>query len=416
MQRHRSGFHRWLLPLLGALLAGCGQPAGDDAAAVIPGIDPGKKTITVGMLNDESGPVGAIGRPWAAGKRILRRQVNAGGSGLLPDGWTLEYLERDHGSDPERVAAAFKEMRARVLFIGTSFGTANTLALRPQLQRNGLVAFPASLSSQMGEFEYTPPLAPSYRIEALRGLDWAVQRAGAAEKLKLGLVYQQDEYGTEVLEAVTGGAQRLGVALVSTQPYAAGQADYAGIVGALRQAGATQVMLATVPSATGPILGIAAQLKYQPLWIGNSPSWTDRFFDPTVVPPSNFANYHWVMSTAYWGEKVPFMKAFLAAYEQYGRELAPPDYYVMAAYWQGLLEVEIARRMIESGDLSRAGYLRALRGLAGYDPGGAIAGAPDFTRLPYVAGTRSRVLKPDFARASWTVAGEYATPSTLTPE
>lgn len=399
-----------LWPVAALLLCACGSsaPPGADAS---PGIDAQKKIIRVGMLNDESGPVAAIGRPWAAGKRVLQRQVNAGGSGLLPDGWTLEYIERDHGYNPQRSVQLFNEIRDQVLFIGGSFGTPNTLPLRPLLQRYQIVAFPVSLSSKMAEFEFTPPLGPSYKNEIKRGLDWAIEQAGGPDPLKAGLIYQQDDYGLDGLEALTEAARLRGVAIVSQQTYSAGQADYTAVVTALKTSGATHVFLTAVPSATAPILGIAAQLDYKPVWIGNSPSWIDRFFDATVVPPAIFANYYWVQSLAFWGENVPFMKSFLEAYETFGREYAPPDYYLLLAYASGFTQLEIVRRMIASGDLSRAGFLKALRSFKDYDTQGVVAESPDFTRLPYNAGSKSRVLKPDFDKKSWKVVSGYAAPS-----
>ncbi len=396
----------WLAVVL--FMTACG---GAPPGASAPGIDPQKKIIRIGMLNDESGPVAAIGRPFAAGKRVLLRQVNAGGSGLLPEGWTLEYIERDHGYNPQRSVQLFNEIRDQVLFIGGSFGTPNTLPLRPLLQRNQIVAFPVSLSSKMAEFEFTPPLGPSYKIEIKRGLDWAIGQAGGADKLKLGLIYQQDDYGLDGLEALTEAARLHAVTIVSQQTYSAGQADYTAVVTALKNSGATHVFMTAVPSATGAILGIAAQLDYRPVWIGNSPSWIDRFFDSKVVPPRIFDNFYLAQSVAFWGEDVPFMKSFLAAYEKFGRELAPPDTYLLQAYASGLTQMELLRRTIGSGDLTRAGFLKTLRSFKDYDTQGVLAESPDFTRLPYMAGTQSRILKPDFVKKSWTVAGGYAAPS-----
>lgn len=399
----------WLVAAV--LVSACGERGSDGAAPATPGVDVANRTVAIGMLNDESGPVAAIGRPWATGLRILVRQVNAGGSGYLPDGWKVQLVERDHGYNPQRSVQLFNEIRDQVLFIGTSFGTPNTLPLRPLLQRHQIVAFPISLSSKMAEFEFTPPIGPSYKLEVLRALDWMVEKAGGPKHIKLGVVYQQDDYGADGLEASRDGAAKLGLQIVTTQSYAAGQPDYTAVVAGLKDAGATHVILTTVPSATAPILGVAAQLDYKPVWVGNSASWIDRFFDAKVVPSTIFQNYHWVTSFTFWGENVPLMKPFLEAYEKYGRDLAPPDYYILAAYATGLMELQALSRTIQSGDLTRAGFLKALRGMKDYETYGATPEPLDFTQLPYVTGTKTRVLKPDFAKRSWTVAGGYAAPS-----
>ncbi len=169
------------------------------AAATLRGVDMEKKVIRIGMLNDESGPAATIGKPFAIGKRILAAQVNAGASGFLPEGWTVELLEKDHGYNPGKAEAAYKEMKDQVLFIGTSFGTPNTLPLQPFLKQDNMVAFPASLSSAMASFELTPPVGASYSIEAMRAVDYAVENAGGAEKVKLAIVYQQDDFGKDGL-------------------------------------------------------------------------------------------------------------------------------------------------------------------------------------------------------------------------
>ena len=64
------------------------------------GVDLTKKVIKVGALNAESGPAAPLGKPFALGKRIMAAQVNAGG--LLPEGWTVEMVERDHGYNPQK--------------------------------------------------------------------------------------------------------------------------------------------------------------------------------------------------------------------------------------------------------------------------------------------------------------------------
>src|SRR5690242_18959782 len=116
--------------------------------------------------------------------RVLVRQVNAGNSGLLPEGWKLEIVERDHAYYAQYSVQAYSDIHDQVLFLGTSFCTPNTLPLRDKLAADGMVAFPASLSSEMARNPYTPPIGASYKLEAMRAMDFAVEHAGGADKVK----------------------------------------------------------------------------------------------------------------------------------------------------------------------------------------------------------------------------------------
>lgn len=68
--------------------------------------------------------------------------------------------------------------------------------------------------------------------------------------------------------------------------------------------------------------------------------------------------------------------------------------------------------MIESGQISRAGYLHALKTLKNYDADGSFPEPLDFSALPYRTGSKTRILKPDPANNTWIVAADYATPQT----
>lgn len=390
---------------------------GDDGAATTEatgpavkadkGVDVASKTIKVGALNDESGVAAALGKPFALGKRIVVDMVNAGGSGLLPEGWKIELVERDHQYNPQKSVQAYNEIAKDVLFIATSFGTPNTLPLRPMLQRDGLIAFPASLSSKMAEHNNTPPLGASYSIEARRAMDWAVESAGGADKVKAAIVYQQDDYGQDGLKGWKAAAAKHGVTIVSEQAVAPTQKDFAAVVTALKGAGATHVLLTALPSATGPILGTAAQLQFAPVWIGNTPSWIDGFFK--LLPAPVLANYHWVTSMPFWGEDTKGMKQFLDAWEQFGKDKGNPDFYTLLSYVQGLTMLEAVRAAIESGDVTRAGFEKALHGVKGFNAGGLIQPV-DLSKVPYATGTSTRVLKPDVANKTWQQVAPYAAP------
>jgi branched-chain amino acid transport system substrate-binding protein len=305
---------------LTASLAACGKkvddknqtkdplPSGGSTAAppaaAAPGVDAAKKVISLGALNDESGPAKQLGVAIANGKRLVAKAVQAGAL-ELPDGWKIELVEKDHGYKPNQAVQLYKEIQDQVLFLTTSLGTAMTLPLREDLRRNNMLAFPAALSSEMAKDEHTPPLGPSYKMEAMRAMDWAVEAAGGADKVKAGIVYQRDDYGQDGIEGWQAGAAHHKVIIASEQTVKPTDQDFTTVVKALKDAGATHVLLATLPSHTPGILSAAAKLSYAPVWIGLTPTWIDLFF--AKLPPAIAGTFHWVTSLLYWGEDVPGM-------------------------------------------------------------------------------------------------------------
>ncbi|MFW6067795.1 MAG: ABC transporter substrate-binding protein, partial [Myxococcota bacterium] len=397
--------------LMGLLLVACEEKEEKQQAPELVGIDMDAKKVTIGALNDESGPAATIGKPYAVGKRLLAKAVNEGDLDILPEGWTVELVEKDHGYNPQKARQHYDAIKKRVLFIATSFGTPNTLPLVSELEKSGIVAYPASLSSELAQHRYTPPLGPSYKVEAMRALDWAVEKAGGADEMKVGIVYQQDDYGKDGLEGLRESAKHHDVEIVSEQAIAPGQTDVTAAISALKDADANYVLLTTLPSTTGPILGTAAQLKYQPTWIGNTPAWIDAFFDPETIPSAVFGDFYWATGLPYWGEEdVGGMKDFLKVYEKYGEEMAKPDFYILASYGQGLVELEALRRAIEKGEpVTREAYLEAMQSIEDYDASGMFQ-AIDLSEFPYETSDQTRILRPKMEDKTWEEVAPYASP------
>lgn len=386
------------------------------APAAARGVDAANKVIRIGALNDESGPAALLGKPFAAGKRILAAEVNAGGTGILPEGWTVQLVEKDHGYNPGKSEAAYKEIKDQVLFLGTSFGTPNTLPLRPYLQQDNMVAFPASLSSAMASFEHTPPAGASYTFEAMRAMDWIVEGAGGADKVKVGIVYDQTDYGKDGHAGLMAAVKHYGTAIAVEQTIAPGQKDFTAVVGALKKAGATHVLLTVLASSTGPILGTAAKMGFMPTWVGQTPSWIDPFFAHPQLPAQIFTKFVWLSGMPFWGEPVPGMDKFLAAYETHGKPLgARPDFYTMMSYIQGRLALEAANQALALGPLNPDTYMTALRNIDGWNAGGMIQPVSMRT-FPYQTATTVRILKPDFEKKSWTVVADYAEAKSMVKE
>ena len=85
---------RSTLPLFALVLAGCptetaSDAGGGDAASALKtdkGVDAAAKVLKIGMLNDESGPAAAIGKPYAIGFALA-----------LPQEWNGRFLFQGGG-------------------------------------------------------------------------------------------------------------------------------------------------------------------------------------------------------------------------------------------------------------------------------------------------------------------------------
>ncbi len=400
-------FRSFLLTVL--LVAGPAGPVaaeqGPPTLMTAPGVDFGGHVLTVGALNDESGPGAAIGRPYAIGKRILVAAVNSGQGKLLPRGWRIELVERDHGYQLERARQQFAELENQVFFFMTSFGTHLTNALVPGLRRGDIVAFPASLYSGLAAQPHTPVLGASYRRESMRAMDWVVE-AGETSVIRTGVVYQGDQYGLDGLDGWRTAADFHKIPMVAQEEYAPGHADFTAIVQRLQEARATHVFLSTLPSATGRLLKRAREIGYHPVWLGNTASWSDTFFDARSVSAEAFRNYYWVTGFPYWGEDVPIMEEFLDAFLANADDRSYEDFYILASYIQGRVALEAFRRMLEGGGADRQAYLEALEKLVH----GPDAPGEKFILHDYVAGGRSRVLHPEFDSGGWSVVADFRAP------
>ena len=113
-------------------------------------------------------------------------------------------------------------------------------------------------------FPTTFTILPSYIVEAKI---MAQYLQDTYPDKKLGLLYQDDDFGDDAL----AGFKQAGLNFAVKVPYASGSQGVAGVpatwIQKLSAGGAEVVVLFGVSSATGAALGTAAVLKYAPKWI-----------------------------------------------------------------------------------------------------------------------------------------------------
>jgi ABC-type branched-subunit amino acid transport system substrate-binding protein len=380
-----------LRPLAAVCVAGavamgataCGTGASGDAASggsgglkTGPGVDTAKKTITLGVLSPLSGPVAAIGAPLTAGQETYFKGVNASG-GI--DGWKVQLLKRDSKYDPQTQVQQFNGIKDKVAFLAQSLGSPTTKAIQPMADQMKMLIGAAAQDSAMVTDPVMAVIGTPYAIDIANGLDYILKQKGDTHA-KIGIVYQDDEYGQDGLRGYTAALHTYRFNSVARATYKVTDTDLTAQVQKMRSAGAQYVFFIGIPSAAAKLVGTAASQGYNPTWVFQGPAWSEYLMSsngtphgkPTPVAPALASNV-WVLGyTAQWGDKrVPGMARFLSATKRYAPKQIP-DYYYLYGYAMARMETAVLRQAIASGNLTREGILNAKLHLGSVDFGGLM--------------------------------------------
>jgi ABC-type branched-subunit amino acid transport system substrate-binding protein len=336
-----------------------------------PGIDVATKTIRIGDISALTGPAAPLGNAVAAGHRAYFDALNARG-GI--DGWKVKLTVKDSGYKPQEHVQLFNQLQSSVAILN-SFGSPTTKAIQTQVDQQKLVTFPASFDSLWGTDSVMAPVGAPYSVDIANVLDYYTN--SGAKKPKIGIVYQNDEYGADGLRGFKAAKSALGFADAGEQSFNAGDTSFTAQVQKLKAAGADAVVVTALPSATGPIVGTAATLGFKPQWILQGPAFLEQLItkDGNVgSPPTPVAAVlKGALVTSFaapWGDhSSPGMKQLVADHDRYSSGL-PPSIYFTLAYAQGQVQAAILRKAIASGNLTRTGILTAKENLGTVDLGG----------------------------------------------
>lgn len=230
------------------LAAACLSTAAATAAPPqVPGVT--DREIVVGTVSDLSGPIALLGVPVRDGMLMRFDEANAAGG---VHGRKIRLAVEDSGYDPKRAVLAARKLvqRDQAFAFIADMGTPVVMASMPVIVDAGrLHLFPFSPH----ESTYLPlhPLkfqnfAPyqTYMEAATRHM---VQAHGYQRSC---LLYQDDDYGLEVMKGVEAALGKLGRPLVEKTSYKRGATDLSSQIARLRGAGCDFVVLATVVRET----------------------------------------------------------------------------------------------------------------------------------------------------------------------
>mgnify|MGYP000745778958 CR=1 FL=1 len=91
---------------------------------------------------------------------------------------------------------------------------------------------------------------------------------------KIGMLYQDDDYGMNVYDGVTDVVAWSGLELVSETTYKRGATDFSAQIARMKADGAELVVLGTVVRATVGAMAAANALDWHPVMLGALPTYT----------------------------------------------------------------------------------------------------------------------------------------------
>lgn len=366
-------------------LSGCvqGGNAGNGGLKAGPGVDTTAKTITLGVLSPETGPVAApVGIPLENGVRAYFDFVNDNG-GI--DGYKVNLVSQDSMYDPQQEVVGYNAIHNNVAMIADSLGTETTFAIKNLSAQDQMLVTAATLSSALAHEKYLILAGTPYRLQTENAFDYIVNKLGIKSP-KVGIIYQDDEYGQDGLTGYKEAVSAYSLQDVGKAAVAATAKDFSAQVVQMKAAGAKYVFLTTVPGATATIIGTAAALGYFPQWILQSPAYSPLLLGvPALVPLFN--KHVWVVSQgASWGDTtVPGMVEMLAAAKKYYPNQGPDGFFEFG-YAISKVTAAILKKALDNNDITRAGLVNAYNNLGTVDVGGLLPplqyGTGSTTRVP----------------------------------
>lgn len=255
--KKKSGFVFILLMAVSILAAACGGGNTDTSAPTerkgyAQGVT--DTEIKVGWWGPQSGPAAAWGTLFK-GADAYFKMVNENG-GI--NGRKITYIAVDDEYQPSKTIAAAKKLVEvdRVFATVASIGTAHNEAAKPYMQEKNILNIYASGSSKLSN----PPektmfsVIFNYTAEANALAKYTAEDLG---KKKIGLFYQNDDFGKEGLNGVKSELEKKGMKLVAEVPYNTNNVDYSTPALKFKEAGADAVILYGAPK---PLAALAKEL------------------------------------------------------------------------------------------------------------------------------------------------------------
>jgi branched-chain amino acid transport system substrate-binding protein len=237
-------------------------PAGPSRAAADPGVTP--TSILLGTTSPLTGSASSYASV-ARGADAYFKYVNAKGG---VNGRTITDTIIDDAYNPALTVQATRKLveEDKVFAIFNALGTEQNDATRAYLNTNKVPQlFSATGATKFGsessKYPYTIGFQPSYQAEGWVLGKYLARTQGTA---RVAVLFQNDDYGKDLLNGLKRGIERSNVKVVAAEPYEVTAADVGAQVAKLKTSGATVFAVFATPKFAIQAYVFANRLGWKP--------------------------------------------------------------------------------------------------------------------------------------------------------
>ena len=233
-----------------------------------------KNELVIGSIQDLSGPIAAFGKQIRNGMMLRVDEANEqGGVG----GRKIKLLVEDSKYDPRNAVLSAQKLvnQDKIFAMVGHLGTAQNMAAMPvQFQKNVINFFPVTAARQMYDpfnklkYAFAAPYYDQMRV----GVPKLAKEKGAK---KVCAMYQDDEFGLEVLRGAEEGLKENGMAMAETTSFKRGATDFSSQMQKLAAEKCDFVAMGTLIRETIGGIATAKRLGFNPVFLGSSGAYTD---------------------------------------------------------------------------------------------------------------------------------------------
>mgnify|MGYP000937189956 CR=1 FL=1 len=233
-----------------------------------------KTEITVGSIQDLSGPLAGFGKQVRLGMMLRADEINEqGGIG----GRKIKLIVEDSGYDPKKAVLAAQKLvnQDKIFIMAGHIGTAqNNAAFPVQAEKNIVNFLPVTAAREMYEpfhklkYSFAVPYYDQMKLMVPK----LVKEKGAK---KVCSIYQDDEFGLEVVRGAEEGLKAVNMTMAEKTSYKRGATDFSSQVAKMKSAGCDFVVLGTIIRETIGTIGESRKTAFNPTFLGSSAAYTD---------------------------------------------------------------------------------------------------------------------------------------------